>query len=442
MQATATSPAGAGGTLRVNGRDVALLPDDDRTLLEWLPEAVGPVSARSACDGAHCGSCAVVLDGTPVKSCTVPVASLDGAEMRTLDAYQQEAGALAPLMEALAGPSVFQCGYCRSAFFFAAKALLEETPEPGRDDIQAAFAGLLCRCTGYQAIVSAVEGAARAMAQAAHAPHGAKPVPRVSAHAPRTVAAACAAAQARPGAYWLAGGQHLVPLLQHSAQAEPSLLEIAGIAELGRIEVVGDRLFVGAGCTHGQIAASEPVRSALPDLAGLAGKVGDIYVRARGTLGGAMVSAWRNGSYPSFLMATDADVLAAGRRTFALDWFAERAENRDRPPAELILGVEIPTHWQVSHQAFRPRPARPALVSVTGARDVAGDLRIAVAGYGARPFLVRDADTLLAAARGSLPDVELAAMLDVLPLDDGEASGAYRLAILRQLLQRLPFHGA
>lgn len=439
MPVIPTTPTDECVAIRVNGRIVRLPKDDDRTLVEWLPEAVGPVAAHPACDGGHCGACAVVLDGVPTKSCTVPIATLAGAEIQTLDAYQHDAYDLAPLVAAMDEPSVFQCGYCKSAFFFAAKALLEENPKPKRADIQSAFNGLLCRCTGYQAIVSAVEVAAQVRLDGGTLPKiTARPL-RVSPDAPRTVAEACHIVQVHPDAHWCAGGQNLVPRLNHCARPKPLLVDIAGIAELRRITLAEDRLIVGAGCTHAGIATSEQIRSVLPELARLAGNVGDIYVRSRGTLGGAIASMVRNGSYPPFLIATDAHVLTTDRRVPALQWFETCAIETESSPRELVLAIEFPTRWQLAHRAFRLRPARPALIGVTGADDGHGHLRIAIAGFATRPFLMPDALKLLTIARSDAEDTEISILLGIQARNDVEASSAYRLAILRQLLLRLPF---
>jgi xanthine dehydrogenase iron-sulfur cluster and FAD-binding subunit A len=428
-------------TICVDGRFAAFAPDDDRTLLEWLPQEFGVVSARPSCDGAHCGSCAVLVNGMPTKSCTVLLRTLGDAEVRTLDGYEASAGALAPLVEALAKPSVFQCGYCKPAFVFAAKALLEQNPQPGRREIQAAFNGLLCRCTGYQTIVAAVEEAAGSLCGCAGTAASVPPHPNPdSTHRPQSVADALALAKDRPDSRWLAGGQQLVPLLRNAARPTPALIEIGDIDALRRIEWQFGRLTVGAACTHAEIAASDRVGEALPELARLAGEIGDIYLRSRGTLGGAMVGAYRNGSYPSFLIAVDALIVTAWRRVAASAWFEEHSTRADRAASELIVAVELSASQRVSHFSFRPRPGRPALVGITGARWRDGSLRIGVSGYARAPFLVSDPDTLMSALAAGGQNEELVRTLGVAPLDDIEATGQYRAAILRHLLGRLRNH--
>lgn len=142
------------------------------SLLEWLRETQGETGVRQACDSGHCGACAVLLDGRAVKSCSVPAAEVQGACVLTMAGM---ATASRPAVQALftafreTGP--FQCGYCEPAFFWGAIELLEQNNRPSETQVRDAFAGLLCRCTGYQSIVDAVLlAASRLRGGAARAP--------------------------------------------------------------------------------------------------------------------------------------------------------------------------------------------------------------------------------------------------------------------------------
>ena len=149
--------------LDVNGepQEVAFAPH--KTLLEVLREDLGLTGTKHGCELGECGTCTVALDGTPVLSCLVLGLACAGRRVRTVEGMAGGA-TLHPLQDAFAELGAAQCGYCTPAFLLTAEALLAGNPRPTREDIKAALAGNLCRCTGYQKILDAVELAAGRMA--------------------------------------------------------------------------------------------------------------------------------------------------------------------------------------------------------------------------------------------------------------------------------------
>lgn len=145
-------------TLRLNGETVETAFAPYKTLLEVLREDLGLCGTKHGCELGECGACAVLLDGEPVLSCLVLAQECDGRQVLTVEGLAQD-GALHPLQEAFADTGAAQCGYCTPAFLVSAKALLERNPDPSRDEIRAALAGCLCRCTGYLTIFEAVQSA-------------------------------------------------------------------------------------------------------------------------------------------------------------------------------------------------------------------------------------------------------------------------------------------
>ena len=140
--------------------EVAFAPH--KTLLEVLREDLGLTGTNHGCELGECGTCTVLLDGTPVLSCLVLGLACAGRRVRTVEAMAQ-AGKLHPLQETFADLGAAQCGYCTPAFLLAAEALLSANPNPTRVEIKEALAGNLCRCTGYLKIYEAVELAAERM---------------------------------------------------------------------------------------------------------------------------------------------------------------------------------------------------------------------------------------------------------------------------------------
>jgi len=148
--------------LEVNGEaaEVAFAPH--KTLLEVLREDLNLTGTKHGCELGECGTCTVLLDGTPVLSCLVLGLACAGHRVRTVEGMAQ-AGRLHPLQETFADLGAAQCGYCTPAFLLAAEALLTANPKPTRQEIKEGLAGNLCRCTGYIKIYEAVELAAARM---------------------------------------------------------------------------------------------------------------------------------------------------------------------------------------------------------------------------------------------------------------------------------------
>jgi aerobic-type carbon monoxide dehydrogenase small subunit (CoxS/CutS family) len=145
--------------LELNGEPLEVAFAPHKTLLEVLREDLNLTGTKHGCELGECGTCTVVLDGTPVLSCLVLGLACAGRRVRTVEGMADGA-TLHPLQDAFAELGAAQCGYCTPAFLLTAEALLAGNPRPTRGDIKAALAGNLCRCTGYIKIYEAVELAA------------------------------------------------------------------------------------------------------------------------------------------------------------------------------------------------------------------------------------------------------------------------------------------
>ena len=146
--------------LRVNGEEHRLLAAVHRTLLEVLREDLGLTGTKHGCELGECGTCTVLVDGQPQLSCLLLPVQLEGREITTVEGMGT-ASELDPLQRAFVELGAAQCGYCTPGMLLAARALLDASPRPARDEIREALAGNLCRCTGYAKILEAVELAAR-----------------------------------------------------------------------------------------------------------------------------------------------------------------------------------------------------------------------------------------------------------------------------------------
>ena len=149
-------------TLRVNGEVHEVAVPVHKTLLEVLREDLNLTGTKHGCELGECGTCTVLIDGEPWLSCLVLPIEIQGREITTVEGIAHN-GTPHPLQAAFADLGAAQCGYCTPGILLAAKSLLDEQPEPTREEIKEALSGNLCRCTGYVKIFEAVELAARRM---------------------------------------------------------------------------------------------------------------------------------------------------------------------------------------------------------------------------------------------------------------------------------------
>ena len=152
--------------LEVNGTRHELLVEPRRTLLEVLREELGLTGAKEGCGLGACGTCTVLMDGRPVRACLTLAVEAQGASILTVEGLadtvaDREPGALHPIQEAFVDAHGVQCGFCTPGMILAAKALLDEEPDPDEARIREALGGQVCRCTGYTKIVEAVKLAAQ-----------------------------------------------------------------------------------------------------------------------------------------------------------------------------------------------------------------------------------------------------------------------------------------
>jgi aerobic carbon-monoxide dehydrogenase small subunit len=147
----------------VNGTTHEALIDPTTTLLELLRNQLGLTGTKQGCSGSgNCGACTVLVDGKPILSCLTLAATVREKDIVTIEGLEKD-GRPHPIQVAFVEHGAIQCGFCTPGMVLSAKALLDENPNPSREDIKAALAGNLCRCTGYVKIIDAVLAAAQNM---------------------------------------------------------------------------------------------------------------------------------------------------------------------------------------------------------------------------------------------------------------------------------------
>jgi carbon-monoxide dehydrogenase small subunit len=144
--------------MTVNGTAYDLTVDPRRHLADVLRREIGATGVTVGCETGHCGSCTVLLDGVPVRSCLVLAVQADGAVVETVESLAAD-GEPAALQQAFSSAGALQCGFCTPGMLMLATGLLRTTPDADRAQIRECVAANLCRCTGYGPIVDAVEAA-------------------------------------------------------------------------------------------------------------------------------------------------------------------------------------------------------------------------------------------------------------------------------------------
>ena len=152
--------------VKVNGRDREAEVEPRLLLVHFIREVLGLTGTHVGCDTSHCGACTVVLNGKTVKSCTAFAVQADGGELLTVEGLMKD-GKLHPLQEGFKEEHGLQCGFCTPGMLMSSYALLQKNGQPSEEEIRWGISGNLCRCTGYQNIVKAVQYAAGKAAQGA-----------------------------------------------------------------------------------------------------------------------------------------------------------------------------------------------------------------------------------------------------------------------------------
>ena len=143
-------------TMTVNDREVTLQIQADELLVDVLRDRMGLIGTKVGCNEGECGACTVIMDGQAVLACLIPAMRAQGRQITTIEGLS-DGDTLHPLQQAFVDHGAVQCGYCIPGFIMSAKALLDTTEHPSRDEIKESIAGNLCRCTGYVKIIEAIE---------------------------------------------------------------------------------------------------------------------------------------------------------------------------------------------------------------------------------------------------------------------------------------------
>ena len=169
-------------TMTVNGEEVTREVEPRLLLVHFLRDTLGLTGTHWGCDTSNCGVCVVLMDGEPVKSCTVLAAMAGGHDVRTVEGLET-GGALDPIQQGFMEEHGLQCGFCTPGMLLTGRALLDRNPKPSDQEIREAISGTLCRCTGYATIVRSIRWAAEHPADGAAGGNGDAAAEDADAHA-------------------------------------------------------------------------------------------------------------------------------------------------------------------------------------------------------------------------------------------------------------------
>lgn len=381
----------------VNGTPRAVEADPLRRLLDILREDLDLTGTKEGCGEGECGACAVLIDGELANACLVPALQLPGRAVVTIEGLGTEAEP-DRVQQAFLAEGAVQCGFCIPGMVIASHALLRRHPQPSREEIRHGLAGNLCRCTGYERIIRAVERAARmeegrrdagasagastaASTAAAHRP-GARTTAAAEMEPHHEVDATAAASLTRDCAGVdpvgadpsiggdplaprlrvpellagdvtpVAGGTDLLTALQMGADPPARVLDLSAIPGLRQIALLGSTdpdepawLEVGATVTVTQLLEDPRIARHAPALHQAAVLFGAPAIRNRATIGGNLMSASPAADLPPALLALDAVAVfagARGERSVPLEQFYLGYRRTARQAGEILARIRIP----------------------------------------------------------------------------------------------------
>jgi len=442
----------------VNGvhRDLEVPPL--KRLLDVLREDLGLTGAKEGCGEGECGACAVILDGRLVNSCLLPAYRAHGRVVRTVEGLGTPERP-DPVQAAFVAEGAVQCGYCIPGLVMASRVLLDDDADPSRPRIREALAGNLCRCTGYERVVRAVESAARMPRRACGdepaagpwAPPQASPGDDAIVHLPTTLREACELL-ARGGVTVVGGATDLGVLLHEEIVSTAALLDLDRVDEVHGVRREGGALVIGAATPYADLLRDPDVARDLPCLREAVRTVGAPAIQSLGTLGGNLVNGSPGADAVPPLLALGARVRlvsTAGVREVAADVFFTGYRATVRHADELVAAVVVPVPAAGTRQSFRKAGTRRAqaiakvnLAACARVEDGAlREVRLAAGSVGPTVVLLREAMAILEGGR--VADLErlaraaaAAARDEVAPIDDVRSTEEYRREVTGNLVAR------
>lgn len=358
--------------LTVNGKLYRTDVPPMKLLLAVLREECGLTGAKEGCGEGECGACSVIMDGRLINACLVPAFQAAGREILTIEGLGSSKK-MDALQRAFVTAGGVQCGFCTPGMILAARALLEETPEPSEEEIKTALSGNICRCTGYEKIydsvkLAATEGYAETCGKRQNLCHGEIPPETAEGgglyFSPTTLAEALEFYDKNRDAILIAGATDIIPDMRGGKIKPLKAIDLMRLAELQVIGKEDSVIRVGSCVTNGDLLRSAAIKKYLPALWTAAARSGAPAVQNRATVGGNLATASGAADLPGLLLALNASVVTEsvnGAREMTLEKFIRGYRDPDLEANEIIREILIPQPKENSHQKFYKRGSRKAL---------------------------------------------------------------------------------
>lgn len=467
----------------INGRKMTIEAAPDRRVVDLIREELGLTGTKEGCGSGECGACTILIDGESRLACLMLAVQLEGRTVTTIEGLA-DGDKLHPLQEAFVRCGAVQCGFCSPGMILAASALLARKPDPTREEIREGLSGNLCRCTGYQKIVDAVESAARLLNPAialSDAPETAglpdTPLPQgwhggngdapraesrpgnprtpglstVKVLTPQSLPELWSCLEEEPEARIFAGGTDLVVRMRAGEVDPPALVCLERIAELRGVREESGRLWIGAGTTHSRLLDDGLIRRHLSVLAKALETLGSPPIRSMGTIGGNICTASPAGDTlpPLYVLEAEVELISAGEsRSMPIASFIAGPGQTGLRRGEILAGIRVKKPAEETLQHFEKVGQRKALACAVASMaallraspaGVIEALRIAWGSAGPTVITAPGIEALLIGEELSgeaCAKAAEAARRAVSPIDDLRGTAGYRRAVSGNLLYR------
>ncbi|WP_083453266.1 FAD binding domain-containing protein [Desulfatitalea tepidiphila] len=450
----------------LNGKPICLDAPADRRAVDLLREDLGLTGTKEGCGTGECGACTILVDGRSRLSCLMLVPQLEGRKITTIEGLAPGEH-LHPVQAAFVRHGAVQCGFCTPGMVLTAVDLLARHPEPRHDEVIEAVSGNLCRCTGYQKIVSAVMDAgntppmpcSRQEPAPDPPPNGLRNAGRPGGTTagspvwmPRTLEDLWPLLAQYPQARVFAGGTDLLVWRRNGKIDSPALIGLERIDALRGIAETPDTVRIGAATTHEALLADPLVSRHFPVLKQALRTLGSPHIRHVGTIGGNLATASPAGDTLPPLHVLDATVTvqsAEGTRHLPIASLITGPGQTALMPGEIISAVIIPKPAADARQHFEKVGLRQAmacavasLAAVVTFDDTGGIDRARLAWGSVGPTVVRLPEVEAALCGGRLDQKTLDALRPLVsrhlsPISDVRAGADYRRRVAGNLLLRL-----
>lgn len=445
----------------LNGEDIRLDVPGDRRVVDFFREDLGLTGTKEGCGTGECGACTILVDGRPRLSCLMLVAQLEGRRVITIEGLAPK-GALHPVQASFVANGAVQCGFCTPGMVLTAVELLERNPNPSRREVAEAVSGNLCRCTGYQKILDAVQAVDSNARITPDIERTGKPVavPTAAASAgseqsvfmPDSLTALWQILAEHPDARVFAGGTDILVWIRSHRIDPTALVCLERIEALCGISETADGVRIGACTPHAALLENGLIGCLFPVLSRAVQTLGSPHIRRMGTLGGNIMTASPAGDTlpPLYVLNACVELQTAQQvRQMPLENFILGSGKTALQAGEILSAVVIPKPERITHQHFEKVGLRSAmacavasLAAVIGV-SASGEIETAALAWGSvGPTVMRvpELETALVGkplTRKTLEGVMPFIREAISPIDDIRASAFYRRLVAGNLLLRL-----